>query len=185
MKNVHETSVCSYNMGEKLQHPTLTLIGGVTLTQEHLILTPVIKRQTYHFIRILVGLLLLSVVRPLWDVLIGDNILLFAISLLVVTIPVIERISDRLLMLSIRKRGKKKNCLMIPIYSIKSVDLGQRNKMRGKRYHYIHVSYDRERGSYNDVSFVIWSWSKAKIFKIFLKRTQEEWAEAIREAIHK
>ena len=74
---------------------------------------------------------------------------------------------------------------MIPIPSIKSVDLGLRGKIPGKRYNYIHVSYELEKGSYNEVSFVIWAWSKAKIFKIFLKRTQEEWAEAIKEAIHK
>lgn len=65
------------------------------------------------------------------------------------------------------------DCLVIPVHSIKKVNVGS-----VAAWDYIRVSYDVGRGVCNDVSFVVFL-----SVGIALKKTQGEYAEAIKEAM--
>ncbi len=64
-------------------------------------------------------------------------------------------------------------CLAIPVHSINKVDV-----CSAAAWDYIRVSYDVGRGLCNDVSFVVFL-----SVGIALKKTQREYAEAIKEAM--
>jgi hypothetical protein len=69
--------------------------------------------------------------------------------------------------------ANREDCLMIPVHSIKKVDVGS-----AASWNYIRVSYEVERGLCNDVSFVV-----LLNVGVALKKTQVEYAEAIKEAM--
>ena len=168
---IKETSICRIHEGRPVQFPFFRLFGGATLTRDHLILIPVIRTPKYYLIRILALMGLLVLFEAL-SILIGVTtskliLLPFAIVLLV-------GMSDRLLLLNIRKRrGNEEDCLMIQVRSIKKVDL-----RRAASWNYIRVSYEVENGICDDVSFVVLSRGG-----FALKKTQMAWACAIKEAM--
>ena len=167
---IKETSICRIHEGRPVQFPFFRLFGGATLTRDHLILIPVIRTPKYYLIRILALMGLLVLFEAL-SILIGVTtskliLLPFAIVLLV-------GMSDRLLLLNIRKRrGNEEDCLMIQVRSIKKVDL-----RRAASWNYIRVSYEVENGICDDVSFVVLSRGG-----FALKKTHMTWACAIKEA---
>ena len=168
---IKKTSICRIHEGRPVQFPFFRLFGGATLTEDHLILIPVIRTPKYYLIRVLalMGLLaLLSVLSILIGVTTSKLILLpFAIVLLV-------GMNDKLLLSNIRKRMvNEEDCLMIPVRSIKKVDL-----RRAASWNYIRVSYGVEKGICDDVSFVVLSRGG-----FALKKTQMAWACAIKEAM--
>ncbi len=168
---IKKTSICRIHEGQPVQFPFFRLFGGATLTDDNLILIPVIRTPKYYIIRILalVGLLaLFEVLSILIGVTISKLILLpFAIVLLI-------GMSDRLLLLNIRKRMRdEEDCLMIPVRSIKKVDL-----RRAASWNFIRVSYEVENGICGDVSFAVLSGSGFS-----LKKTQMAWACAIKKAM--
>ena len=69
--------------------------------------------------------------------------------------------------------ANRDDCLMIPVHSIKKVNMDS-----VAAWNYIRVSYDVGRGLCNDVSFVV-----LLSVGIALKKTQREYAEAIKEAM--
>jgi len=161
---IKETSICRIHEGRPVQFPFFRLFGGATLTRDHLILIPVIRTPKYYLIRILALMGLLVLFEAL-SILIGVTtskliLLPFAIVLLV-------GMSDRLLLLNIRKRrGNEEDCLMIQVRSIKKVDL-----RRAASWNYIRVSYEVENGICDDVSFVVLSRGG-----FALKKTHMTWA---------
>ena len=168
---IKETSICRIHEGRPVQFPFFGLFGGATLTNNRLILIPVIRTPKYYLIRILglMGLLgMFSALSILTSVTTSKLILLpFAIVLLI-------GMSDRLLLSNIRKRmGNEEDCLMIPVRSIKKVDM-----RRAASWNYIHVSYGVENGICDDVSFAVLSRGG-----FAFKKTQMVWACAIKEAM--
>ncbi len=67
------------------------------------------------------------------------------------------------------------DCLMIPLQSIKKIDVGVRGLIP---YKYISVSYTPGKGLCSDVSFLIFSKGE-----LILKKNQMAWACAIKEAM--
>jgi hypothetical protein len=168
---IKETSICRIHEGRPVQFPFFRLFGGATLTEDHLILIPVIRTPKYYLIRILALIVLLALFEAL-SILIGVTtskliLLPFATVLLI-------GMSDRLLLSNIRKRmGDEEDCLMIQVRSIKKVDL-----RRAASWNYIRVSYEVENGICDDVSFVVLSRGG-----FTLKKPQMAWACAIKEAM--
>ena len=67
------------------------------------------------------------------------------------------------------------DCLMIPLHSIKKIDMGTRGLTP---YKYISVSYTPGKGLCSDVSFLVFS-----KWELILKKTQMAWVCAIKEAM--
>ena len=106
-------------------------------------------------------------------------------TLLPFAIVVLLWLCNKLLLLIIRKqmglletRGVVRgddDCLMIPLHSIKKIDIGTRGLTP---YKYISVSYTRGKGLCSDVSFLIFS-----KWELILKKNQMVWVCAIKEAM--
>ena len=174
---IKETSICRIHEGRPVQFPFFGLFGGVTLTKDHLIIVPVIRTPRYYFIRLLVLAGIVTILAGL-SILIGAIfsrlVLPHPVILLPFAIVVLVGINGKVLLSYIRKRmGNEEDCLMIPVRSIKKVDI-----RRAASWNYIRVSYEVERGLCNDASFVVLSrWG------LSLKKTQMAWACAIKEAM--
>jgi hypothetical protein len=184
---IKETSICRLNDGKNLKHPMSTYVGGVTLTKEHLIIIPIIKTPKYYFIRCSALMGLLGIGGAL-AILIGVNISLLTTSqwiLLPFAIVVLLWLCNKLLLSNIRKRmelletremmGNDDDCLVIPLHSIKKIDMGTRGITP---YKYIIVSYTPGKGLCSDVSFLIFS-----KWEMILKKNQMAWVCAIKEAM--
>nr|QNO50501.1 hypothetical protein EGLMOMJH_00040 [Methanosarcinales archaeon ANME-2c ERB4] len=177
---IKETSICRLNDGKTLQHPFSTYVGGVTLTKDHLIIIPIIKTPKYYFIRCsaLGGL---YVIGGALFISIGVTISLLTLQwiLLPFAIVVLLWLCHKLLLSNIRKRmGMLENgddCLMIPLHSIKKIDMGTRGLTP---YKYISVSYTPGKGLCSDISFLIFS-----KWELILKKNQMAWVCAIKEAM--
>jgi hypothetical protein len=184
---IKETSICRLNDGKNLKHPMSTYVGGVTLTKEHLIIIPIIKTPKYYFIRCsaLGGLL---VIGGALFISIGVTISLLTTLqwiLLPFAIVVMLVLCNKLLLSNIRKRMRvletrgmmesDDDCLMIPLHSIKKIDMGTRGLTP---YKYISVSYTPGKGLCSDVSFLVFSKGE-----LILKKPQMAWACAIKEAM--
>ena len=184
---IKETSVFRLNDGKNLKHPMSTYVGGVTLTKEHLIIIPIIKTPKYYFIRcsalgglyVIGSALLISIgatISPLTTL---------QWILLPFVIVVLLWLCNKLLLSNIRKRmglletrgmaGDDNDCLMIPLHSIKKIDMDTRGLTP---YKYISVSYAPEKGLCSDVSFLIFS-----KWELILKKNQMAWVCAIKEAM--
>ena len=170
---IKETSICRIHEGKLIKFPFFRLCGGVTLTKEYLILTPVRRTLKCHFVRLLVLICLCTILVYLLPTVSQLILLLLAI---VVATPVHNKLS----LLNLRKRvgnteamANRDDCLMIPVHSIKKVNMDS-----VAAWNYIRVSYDVGRGLCNDVSFVV-----LLSVGIALKKTQREYAEAIKEAM--
>ena len=184
---IKETSVCRLNDGKNLKHPVSTYVGGVTLTKEHLIIIPIIKTPKYYFIRC----------SALGELYVIGSALLISIGvtisplttlqwiLLPFAIVVLLWLCNKLLLSHIRKRmglletrgmvEKCDDCLMIPLHSIKKIDMGTRGLTP---YKYISVSYTPGKGLCSDVSFLVFS-----KWELILKKNQMAWVCAIKEAM--
>lgn len=183
---IKETSVCRLNDGKNLKHPMSTYVGGVTLTKEHLILIPVIKTPKYYFIRCSALAGLLGIGSALF-ISIGVTISLLTLQwmLLPFAIVVLLWLCNKFLLSIIRKqmglletRGVAEgddDFLMIPLHSIKKIDMGTRGQIP---YKYISVSYTPGKGLCSDVSFLIFS-----KWELVLKKNQTAWVCAIKEAM--
>lgn len=105
--------------------------------------------------------------------------------LLPFAIVVLLWLCNKLLLSNVRKRiglletrGMMENdddCLMIPLHSIKKIDMGTRGLTP---YKYISVSYTPGKGLCSDVSFLIFS-----KWELILKKNQMAWVCAIKEAM--
>ena len=172
-----KTSVCRIHEGRPVQFPFFGLFGGVTLTKNHLIIVPVIRKPIYYFIRLLMIAGIVTILAGL-VILIGAIFPRLLLPHLVILMPfaiaVLVGINSKVLLSYIRKQMEgEEDCLMIPARSIKKVNI-----RRAASWNYIRVSYGVERGLCNDASFVVLSrWGLA------LKKTQVEYAEAIKEAM--
>ena len=184
---IKETSICRLNDGKTLQHPRSTYVGGVTLTKEHLIIIPIIKTPKYYFIRCsaLGGLYIIGSVLFLSIGVTISPITTLQLILLPFAIVALLWLCNKLLLSNIRKRmrvletrGMLENdddCLMIPLHSIKKIDMGTRGLTP---YKYISVSYTPGKGLCSDVSFLVFS-----KWELILKKNQMAWACAIKEAM--
>jgi len=183
---IKETSICRLNDGKTLQHPFSTYVGGVTLTKEHLIIMPIIKTPKYYFIRCSALMGLLGIGGALF-ISIGVTISLLTLQwiLLPFAIVVLLWLCNKLLLSNIRKRmglletrgmmEHDDDCLVIPLHSIKKIDMGTRGLTP---YKYISVSYTPGKGLCSDVSFIVFS-----KWELILKKNQTAWVCAIKEAM--
>ncbi|MEA1894027.1 MAG: hypothetical protein U9N36_02270 [Euryarchaeota archaeon] len=184
---IKETSVCRLNDGKNLKHPKSTYVGGATLTKECLIIIPIIKTLRYYFIRCFALAMFLIIGGALF-ISIGVSISLLTTLqwiLLPFSIVVLLWLCNKLLLSIIRKRmglletrgvvGGDDDCLMIPLHSIKKIDMGTRGQIP---YKYISVSYTPGKGLCSDVSFLIFS-----KWELILKKNQMAWVCAIKEAM--
>jgi hypothetical protein len=184
---IKETSVCRLNDGKNLKHPMSTYVGGVTLTKEHLILIPIIKTPKYYFIRCsaLGGLYVIGSALLISIGVTISSLTTLQWILLPFAIVVLLWLCNKLLLSNIRKRmrvletkGMMENdddCLIIPLHSIKKIDMGTRGLTP---YKYISVSYTPEKGLCSDISFLIFS-----KWELILKKNQTAWVCAIKEAM--
>jgi len=184
---IKETSICRLNDGKTLQHPFSTYMGGVTLTKEHLIIIPIIKTPKYYFIRcsalgglyVLGSVLFISIgvtISPLTTV----QWILLPFAIVVLLWPCNKLLLSNIMkrMRVLETRGVIENgddCLMIPLHSIKKIDMGTRGLTP---YKYISVSYTPGKGLCSDVSFLVFS-----KWELILKKNQMAWACAIKEAM--
>ncbi len=182
---IKETSICRLNDGKTLQHPRSTYVGGVTLTKEHLIIIPIIKTPKYYFIRCsalgglygIGGALFISIGVTISLLTTLQWILLpFAIVVLLWLCNklLLSNIRKRMMVLETRGMMEHDDCLMIPLHSIKKIDVGTRGLTP---YKYISVSYTPGKGLCSDVSFLVFS-----KWEMILKKNQKAWACAIKEA---
>ena len=174
--SIKKTSVCRIHVGRPIQFPFFRIFGGVTLTKGNLIIIPIVRTQ-YYLTLLLAGVCLCTILN------ISSTSIGITASLLILlplTIVVVPPVLNRLLLLNVRKQmGDMEaiedtgDCLMIPLHSIKKVDM-----RRVASWTYIRISYEVGRGLCNDASFVVLSkWGLA------LKKTQMAWACAIKEAM--
>lgn len=189
---IKKTSICRIHEGRPVQFPFFRLCGSVTLTKEYLILTSVRRTLKYYFIRLLAltGLCTILVLLEYYFTrsleLTGlCTILVYILPvplliLLPLTIVVATPVHNKLSLLNLRKRmgdmetmENREDCLVIPVHSIKKVDVGS-----AASWNYIRVSYEIERGLCNEISFVV-----LLSVGVALKKTQVEYAEAIKEAM--
>ncbi len=184
---IKETSICRLNDGMTLQRPLSTYVGGATLTKEHLIIMPIIKTPKYYFIRCsaLGGLYVIGSVLFISIGVTISSLITVQWILLPFTIVVLLWLYNKLLRSNIRKRMRvletrgimehDDDCLMIPLHSIKKIDMGTRGLTP---YKYIIVSYTPGNGLCSDVSFLVFS-----KWELILKKNQVAWFCAIKEAM--
>ncbi len=116
---IKETSICRIHEGRPIQFPFFRLCGGVTLTKEYLILTPVRRTLKCHFVRLLVLVCLCTILVYLLPT-------VSRLILLLLTIVVVTPVHNKVSLLNLRKRMENtetmangEDCLMIPVHSIK------------------------------------------------------------------